>query len=500
MQEQTIVVGAGPAGCAVAGRIAEAGERVLLIEAGPDFGPPDSGRWPHALLDPSLMPVDQHSWHYTNSGKHGVPGIDLPRARVMGGCSSHNGCAVVWGHRDDYDAWETAGNDGWGASDLLPYLQMANERYRVSIPEQNDLTPFHQVVLDAAPTIGLPPIADFSDLDIDHGLGPGPVNISDRLRWNASFAYVDPVRGLPNFSLMAETSVDRLLFDGDRVSGVVVRGPNGVQEILGSQVVLAGGAYGTPLLLQRSGIGDPDVLEALGIAVQVELPGVGRNLQDHPALSVDYTGTAELTAMLDSFVEEGGLPREEGTIGLFSSGRCEGPFDMHLYPIAHRNGPGDWSVFVATGVMAPRSAGQIRITSADPDAQPLIEHCYLTDAEGYDLEALCDGLEMARALGAAEPLASLIGAEKGAFADCRSRDQLRAQIPLSSGHDYHPSSSCKMGPTSDPLAVVDAAGAVYGINDLTIADASIFPSVTWANTNLPALAVAEKIVAGLLRS
>ncbi|MGE3798993.1 MAG: GMC family oxidoreductase, partial [Thermomicrobiales bacterium] len=291
---------------------------------------------------------------------------------------------------------------------------------------------------------------------------------------------------------------ERLLLDGNKVVGVVTRGPDGVQEILGSQVVLAGGAYGTPLLLQRSGIGDPDDIEPHGIDVRIELPGVGRNLQDHPALAVDYTGTPELTALLDDFVAKGGLPREEGTIALFSSGRCEGPFDMHLYPIAHRNGPGDWSIFIATAVMAPRSAGRIRISSADPDAQPVIEHCYLTDPDDYDLEALCDGLEMARVLGASEPLASLIGDETGSYVDCRSREQIRAQIPLSSAHDYHPSSTCKMGPSSDPMAVVDTVGAVYGVVDLSIADASIFPSVTWANTNLPALAVAEKIVAELI--
>ena len=210
--------------------------------------------------------------------------MPMPRAKVMGGCSSHNGCAVVWGHRADYDAWEAAGNPGWGADDLVPYLKMANERFRVSVPAKSDLTPFHQAVLEAAPSIGLPPIADFSDLDIDHGLGPGPVNISNRLRWNASFAYVDPVRELPNFQLMAETTVDRLLLDGDRVIGVAVRGPDGAQVLRGGRVVLAGGAYGTPLLLQRSGIGDPGDLEPHGIDVQIDLPGVGRNLQDHPAL------------------------------------------------------------------------------------------------------------------------------------------------------------------------------------------------------------------------
>lgn len=498
--DQTIVVGGGTAGCAVAGRLAEAGEHVVLIEAGPDFGPADAGRWPQALLDPSIMPVDHHSWGYTNSGIDGHAPLALQRARVIGGCSSHNGCAVVWGHRADYDAWEAAGNPGWGAAGMIPYLSMANQRLRVSIPDIGELTPFHQLVIASAPGVGLPPIADFSNLDETHGLGPGPVNIAERRRWNTSFAYLDPVREMTNFTLMPDTLVDRLLLDGDRVIGVAARGPSGTQAIRSSRVVLAGGAYGTPLLLQRSGIGDPSDIEAQGIYVQVELPGVGRNLQDHPALSVDYTGTPDLTRMLDDFVSQGGLPREEGTIGLFSSRRCEGPFDMHLYPIAHRNGPGDWNVFIASAVMAPRSTGTIAIAGVDPETPPRIEHRYLSDTQQYDLDALVDGLHMARSLGASEPLASLIGTEIGPFADCRTDEQIRARIPLHSAHDYHPASTCKMGPPTDPLAVVDATGAVYGVGGLHIADASIFPSVTWANTNLPVLAAAEKIAAGLLAS
>lgn len=496
--EQTIVVGGGTAGCAVAGRLAEAGERVVLIEAGPDFGAADSGLWPPALLDPTIMPVEHVSWGYVNSGEYGQRGLALQRAKVMGGCSSHNGCAVVWGHRADYDAWEAAGNPGWGAAGILPFLRMANERFRVHVPEISDLTPFHQLVLEAAPGAGLPPIADFSSLDEEHGLGPGPVNIANRMRWNASFAYVDPVRNLPNFQLRSDTLVERLLLDGDQVVGVAARGPEGTQTVRSGRVVLAAGAYGTPLLLQRSGIGDPADIEVHGIQVLARLPGVGRNLQDHPALSVDYTGTAELTDKLEEFVAQGGLPREEGTIGLFSSTRCESPFDMHLYPIAHRNAIGDWSIFIATAVMAPRSQGRIRIASADPESTPLIEHRYLSDPDEYDLDALVDGLRMARALGSSEPLASLIGRETGPFVDRLTREQLRAQIRLHSAHDYHPSSTCKMGPPTDPMAVVDATGAVYGLAGLFVADASIFPSVTWANTNLPALAAAEKIVAGML--
>jgi choline dehydrogenase len=495
---ETIVVGGGTAGAAIAGRLAEADRSVTLIEAGPDFGPPDSGRWPERLLDPSLMPVDMHSWNYINSGAHGQQGMPMPRARVIGGCSSHNGCAVVWGHRDDYDSWEAAGNSGWGAEGLLPYLQMANERFQVNTPDRSEITPFHQAMLKSAPAAGLPPIGNFCDLDIDHGLGIGPVNISSGLRWNASFAYVDSVRELPSFTLIGDTLVERLLLEGDRVVGVVAHGPDGVVELHAARVVLAGGAYGTPLLLQRSGTGDPADLEPHGIEVKHAMLGVGKNLQDHPALAVNYAGTPELTAMLDAFVEQGGMPREEGTIALASSDRCQGPFDLHLYPIAHRNAPGDWDIFIGAAVMSPRSAGRVRISGTDPEAPPVIEHCYLTDPENYDLDALVGGVAQVRDLGNHEPIRSLIGTETGPFVEHMTPDQLRKQIPLSSVHDYHPTSTCKMGPVSDWLSVVDATGKVHGLEGLYIGDASIMPAVPVANTNLPALAVAEKIVAGLV--
>jgi choline dehydrogenase len=149
-------------------------------------------------------------------------------------------------------------------------------------------------------------------------------------------------------------------------------------------------------------------------------------------------------------------------------------------------------------VMSPRSKGRVRITSADPEAPPSVEHCYLTDSDRYDLDALVDGVALARDLATKEPVRSLIGAETGPYLEHLAPDQLRRQIPLSSVHDYHPASTCKMGPSSDRDAVVDHSGKVHGLDNLFIADASIMPSVTWANTNLPTLAIAEKIVAGMV--
>jgi choline dehydrogenase len=491
----TVVVGGGTAGAAIAGRLTEAGEEVLLIEAGPDFGRVQSGHWPERLLDPSLMPIDLHSWSYISAAAHGLPNLDLQRAKVIGGCSSHNGCAVVWSHRDDYDSWEAQGNPGWDTDGLLPYLQMGNERFRVFTPEKKELTPFHQAVLEAAPGAGYPFLPDLTDLDINHGLGIGPVNISDGLRWNAAFAYLDPVRDAPNLTILSDTLVDRLVIEDGRVTGVEVIGHEGAFQIEAARVILAGGAYGTPLILQRSGIGDPDDFSPFGIAAVHELPGVGKNLQDHPAIAVSYSGTPELTARLDAFVNDGGMPREEGTIALASSSRCEGPFDLHIYPIAHRHAEGNWEIFIAAAVMSPKSAGFIKITDADPAAAPLIDHCYLTDPDGYDLEALIDAVGLIRELASQEPLKSLLGEETSPGSRVVSRKELEEMLPTTSSHDYHPTSTCKMGPASDRMTVVDQQGRIHGLDGVVIGDASIMPAVPMANTNLPALAVAEKIAA-----
>ncbi|MGI9253574.1 MAG: GMC oxidoreductase, partial [Thermomicrobiales bacterium] len=223
--------------------------------------------------------------------------------------------------------------------------------------------------------------------------------------------------------------------------------------------------------------------------------GVGNGLQDHPAYPVTFTGTETIRAEMTAFAEAGGLMREEGTTALASSGRCTGPFDLHLYPVATRpHGGSDWRFAVATAVMEPRSRGSIRLGGRDPEAQPIIDTGYLSDPDGYDLDALLDGIEMARALGAA----SALGEERVPGPGVRNRDTLRDLVHRTHTHDYHPSSSCLMGPAANPNSVVDVDGRVHGLQGVAVADLSIAPNVPRANTNIPALVTALRVADRLI--
>lgn len=496
----TVVVGAGTCGCAVASRLIVGTDRtVLLVEAGPDWGPFAAGGWPKATLDPTIMPTDRWQWNYTSAAATGLPGLPLERGRMMGGSSSHNGCAAVWGHRRDFDDWAALGNPGWDADAMLPYLLEADAAMRVQQPTRDDVTPWHRACLAAAPSVGLPVLPNLNDLDATHGIAIHQINVWNRLRWNAAFAYLDPVRDSPRLSIAADTLVDRLRFEGNRVTAIDLIGPAGPATVRCEEVILTGGAYGTPLVLLRSGVGPADEVRAHGIAPVLDLPGVGRNLSDHPAYPIRYQGSGDARDAMDAFVAAGGFPREEGTTALASSSRCTGPFDLHLYPVASRpnNGEG-WRFAIATAVMEPRSRGSVRLSGRDPEALPVIDTNYLSDPDGYDLDALLDGIELARELGAAAPVAALAGPELAPGAGIRSRDALRDLVLRTHTHDYHPSSTCRMAPASDPMAVVDADGRVHGLRGVAVADLSVAPNVPRANTNIPALVAALRVADRLI--
>jgi choline dehydrogenase len=493
----TIVAGGGSAGACVAARLIEAGDDVILLEAGPDYGPYGSPDWPVDLLDPAELSVESHTWNYISASSTGFPDNQLERGKVIGGCSSHNGCAIVWSHHLDYDGWFASGLTHWGVEGIVPFLQKATDQLEVVIPGYDDVTPFHQLAMDAVPAAGFPVMPNLMDMDVTTGIFVNPVNIKHRIRWNTAFAYLDSLRDDPRLRIVDHALVDRVLVRHGVAVGVDVAGPNGPLRYEADRVVLCGGAYGSPLILQRSGIADPELLAPFGIEPVHRLPGVGRNLMDHPAVALHFAGTPELTERSETWLAAGGLLREEGTTILGTSQRCPEAFDLHLYPVATRLAPGQWEYHISVSVMASRSTGTIAISDRNPTAPPVIDHAYFGDPEGYDLDALLDGMLLGREIAGCEPIASYIGPEIDPTRTAANRAELARLIPTISKHNYHPTTSCRMGLADDPMAVVDQDGKVHGLEGLYVADASVFPTTIRANTNLPTIAIAEKIAAGL---
>jgi choline dehydrogenase len=493
-----LIVGGGTSGAALAGIIARDTDRsVVLLEAGPDYGPLAAGRWPAGLLDARHLPK-MHDWGYhglAHPTHTNVTAFD--RARVIGGCSAHNGCVALLGHRRDYDRWAELGNTGWGWTDVAPSFERAKRGLRVRLVDDRELTPFHAAFIDGAVAAGIPHVHDMNDPDDDQGVAASPVNIYDGIRWNSALGYLDPVRDRPNLRIIGNVLVDRVEIAHGRA--VAVHAVIGGQPVrfAAARIVLAAGAYGSPAILLRSGIGPADDLLPLGIVPVHPLPGVGNGLLDHPTVKVHFAGTERLHRMMDDCEARQWRPDEQ-SLAKARSRRCTEAFDLHLYAVAsHPRGSEGWVYQVYVSSVLPRSAGSVKLASMDPETPPVIDHGYLSDVGGEDRAVLADGVELARAIGAAAGVAPLYGAETQPGPGYTSRASLARFIEQKVDIYYHPTSTSKMGPTSDPLAVVDATGKVHGLDGLYVCDASIFPTLMRANTNLPAAMIAEHMAAGI---
>jgi choline dehydrogenase len=493
----TIVIGGGTAGAAVAARLAQAGSQsVMLIESGADYGAFAEGRWPAQLLDARSLPGG-HDWGYVNGASTGRPGHLMERARVIGGCSSHNGCAAIWGSRVDYDHWAALGNTGWSADELLPFFRLANETLRVKRISEAEITPWQAACLETAPKMGIPQVADLNNLDEDIGMSTSPVNILDGVRWNTAFAYLDPLRGNDCLTIRGQIQVDRLRLEGNRIVAVEAIGPEGPLTIEADRVVLCAGTYGSPAILLRSGIGPDANLRGLGIETKLAL-AVGKNLHDHPAVYLKYSGTPQLVAAMLDFVAGGGVLFSEQTIAKFRSKYCTTAYDLHLFPVGGQftDTADSWEFLLPVANMTPLSRGSVQLTSADPFATLKIDTAYLSDPQGRDLAILWSGIELARDFACQTTLADLVGEEISPTVNYKTPEDVRRD----NLHYYHPVGTCKMGPETDRTAVVDARGKVHGVDNLYVADASIMPVVPRANTNIPALVVGERISAWLTQA
>ncbi len=359
----------------------------------------------------------------------------------------------------------------------------------------DELTPYQTVCAEALKDAGYPWVEDFNDLDEFLGTGAFPISVApDGTRMNCPFAYVDPVRGCANFSVHGETMVERVLLDGTRVRGLVVRDGDHEIEVDAKQVVLSGGAYGTPAILLRSGIGPADHLRAVGVEVHHHLPGVGENLHDQPALELQYAGSEQLESTMTDFAAHRWCP-EEQVIAKFPSRLCAQGFDCHIYPIGGYDvqGSGDWHWTIGAAVLTPESRGWVRLTGPSSDDPLDIDHRYLSDPEGRDLARLVEAVGRVRHVAAQPSLAPLLGAEMRPGIDVQGVEALTAFITETAVHYYHPVGSCKMGPAADPLAVTGSDGAVHGIEGLFVADASLMPRTMSGNTHMPTVVIGEKL-------
>ena len=492
----TIVVGAGTAGAVVAGRLAAGGSgRTLLLEAGPDYGPAGSGRWPRDLLDATSVAQWSHDWGYT--GEFGGQVIHFNRARVVGGCSAHNAGAVVFGSRFDYDGWAAAGNAGWSARELLPLFASAWKQLRVRRVGLDELTPFQRVCRDAIVANGILAVEDFNNLGQNAGVAPFPVSIDGGMRVNSAFGYVDPVRD--RLIVAGDAPVERVLVRGGRAAGVTVRDGRGLAEIAASRVVLSAGAYGSPAILLRSGIGPAGELTAIGVKPALDLPGVGRNLHDQPCVEVRYEGSGELIEQMERHQAEIGWQPHEQVIAKFPSARCRQGFDLHIYPVGgYSKDASTWFWFLGVACLAPLSRGSVRLTGPGPGDRLMIDHRYLSDPSGYDRARLAEGVGRVREVAEVPELRRLLGRETRPGPEVSGRQAIERFLDHAAVHYYHPAGSCKMGPASDPDSVADSEGRVHGIEGLYVADASLMPAVTSGNTNMPATVIGERIARSLL--
>jgi choline dehydrogenase len=464
-----VVVGAGTAGCVLAARLSEESERtVCLLEAGPDYGPQDEGRWPADILDPRALAFS-HDW--------GVGGQDNRSlgARIVGGSSAHNACMVIWGAPSDYDEW----GEEWSFESLETYLRRATACMRTTGANTQQPAPPHDAFVEAARRAGFPLLDAPSDPERPTGVARLPANVVGGVRWSAAFSYLDPARARANLTVLDRTLVDSLVIDGRRC--VAVQTAAG-QRIEAATVVLAAGAYFSPAILMRSGIGPAGDLRELGIAPVVDLP-VGERLLDHHGTSLAWEPTAALDETCVAHESSTGPLFQPNAFIKAASSRCApGTWDLMLLSwITPPTGDAERYAFsISVFHMKPASHGRLRLRSVDPSELPMVDRGFFTDPA--DLPVVVEGIDLARTVASNDPLQRLLGTELRPG----SRD-LDEYARATARNYYHPAGTCAIG------QVVDSSGRVLGLEGLVVADASVMPTIPRANTNVTVAALAEKL-------